>query len=264
MAFYGMYNLVQYGAPWKTGYNNVMNRLSLSHFYNHFLFYSEEILMQFSPIFIILILVAVLKTKNRYRFFLYWFAIFFIFYCFWKPGGDTWWWTRFLLPGIPPLFILAGIGAQEIKKEITRKEAPIKHLLTVFLHLGLILIVAYYIYFCFTHKDIMNKEKGKMYYDISESIAKKVPVNSYVGSIDFSGSILFYTRLETFNVDHQNAKRLIIHLLRKQKPIYFIIGPWNFQKNSVDIIWKNFESVPILKFEHFENLYLYKITKRKN
>ena len=227
------------------------------------MYYATETLIQFTPFLIVFVLFAIGKKSKDWWFYISWFLIFFIFYCFWRPLGDTWWWTRFLLPGFPALFFLAALGLKNALDFIQLKWQPAKHLVYISLMMIALAMVGYFIYYGFTHPDIWQKNKGKLYYDVSKMIDKKVPDNSLVGSIDFSGSIRLYTGIETFNSFHRSAFFLIADMLEKQIPVYIAAEPWNLQRPMVKGVFRIFRVKKVMNINGLPDFYLYKIESRR-
>jgi hypothetical protein len=286
--FYGLYNWLVYGAPWKIGYANVSERFITSVFFHHLAYYTKETVIQFTPLLIILIFfhfllismqkkqaVEMTPMKERHQadrewagvadpwFYVSWFLIFFIFYCFWRPLGDTWWWTRFLLPGYPALFFLAALGLKNALDFIQQKWKPVKPAVTISLTVVALTIIGYFVNYGFTHPDIWVKNKGKHYYDISKMIARKVPANSLVGSVEFSGPLRLYTGIETFNSFHTNSFFLIADMLEKKKPVYFAAEPWNLQRPMVKGVLRIFRVKKVMEITGWPDFYLYKIQGRR-
>jgi hypothetical protein len=261
--FYGIYNWLVYGAPWKIGYANVSERFITSVFFHHLVYYARETVIQFTPFLLILIFFAFWKKTKDWWFYLIWFLIFFIFYCFWRPLGETWWWTRFLLPGYPALFFLAALGLKNALDFIQQKWKPAKHLVTGSLAVIALVIIGYFIHYGFTHPDIWGKNKGKHYYDISKMIAKKVPANSLVGSVEFSGCLRLYTGIETFNSFHTHSFFLIADMVEKKVPVYIAAEPWNLQRPMVKGVFRIFRVKKVMEITGWPGFYLYKIQGRR-
>jgi hypothetical protein len=291
---YGLYNWLVYGAPWKIGYANVSERFITSVFFHHLVYYARETVIQFTPFLIILIFLHFLLISSRslqkkqafemtprkngirltvnglgvpppkdWWFYVSWFLIFFIFYCFWRPLGDTWWWTRFLLPGFPALFFLAALGLKNILDLIQLKWKPAKHAVTISLTVLALVIIVYFINYGFTHPDIWEKNKGKHYYDISKMIAKKVPENSLVGSVEFSGCLRLYTGIETFNSFHSHSFFLIADMLEKKLLVYIAAEPWNLQRPMIKGVFRIFRVKKVMEITGWPGFYLYKIQGRR-
>jgi len=264
--FYGLYNWFIYGAPWQTGYMSAAESFSSASFFPHLLFYARETFFQMTPFLILPALFALFRMSKERLFYASWFLIFFVFYCFWVPGGDCWWWTRFLLPGYPALFLLAALGFNDLwaimqsKKKMKWKYAP-RSTVAAFILLGIIL-GGYFINYGFHHQNIWEKNKGKFYYDITQKISNSISQNSYVGTIEFSGAIRLYTPITSFYLAHSNTKYLITNRLLHDIPVYLLIEPWNLKLPTVKQLFKLFRINKVLELDGWPNFYLYKVKNR--
>jgi hypothetical protein len=149
VSLYGIYNWLVYGLPWKTGYTDFSDHLLSSVFFNHLVFFLKEIIIQFTPFLVIFALLAIWKKTKHSLFYAGWFFIFLIFYSFWRSGGDTWWWTRFLLPALPALFFLAAMGLKDLLTLIQSKWQPAKPVVNISLILLTGIIIFYFVIYGF-------------------------------------------------------------------------------------------------------------------
>jgi hypothetical protein len=264
VSLYGIYNWLLYGLPWKTGYTDFSDHLLTSVFFNHLVFYIKEIIIQFTPFLIIFALLVIWKKNKDLLFYAGWFLIFLIFYSFWRSGGDTWWWTRFLLPAWPALFFLAALGLKNLSTFIQSKGKPAKSPVNISLTLLTAVIIIYFVIYGFNHGDIWEKNKGKIYYDTSKAIAEAVPANSFVGSIEFSGCIRLYTGIETFNSSYYpQSLFLISDLLKKRIPVYMAVEPWNRELPTIKKFFEVFKVEKVMAVKEWSDFYLYRIVRRQ-
>jgi len=264
VSLYGIYNWLVYGLPWKTGYSDFSDHLLTSLFFNHLVFYIKEIILQFTPFLVIFALLVIWKKNKGSLFYAGWFLIFLIFYCFWRSGGDAWWWTRFLLPAFPGLFFLAALGLKNLLTFIQSKWKPAKSPVNISLTILSGIIIIYFVIYGFNHGDIWEKNKGKIYYDASKAIGEAVPANSFVGSIEFSGSIRLYTGIETFNTTYYpQALFLISDLLRKRIPVYMAVEPWNREIPTIKKFFEIFKVEKVIAVKGWPDFYLYRIVRRQ-
>jgi len=102
-----VWNNALFGNPLRTGYGDMDYMLSWANYHERFPHYTYWLAVQLSPlIFPGGLLVAFDRRVESWRraLLLSWFVPFFVFYCFYG-AYETWWYTRFLLPAIPPLII---------------------------------------------------------------------------------------------------------------------------------------------------------------
>jgi hypothetical protein len=271
-SLYGIFNWITYGAPWRFGYGNILNDFSLPVFFPHLLFYLKEITVQFTPLLVILALVALGKKAKDSWFYGSWVLIFLIFYCFWKSGGDVWWWTRFLLPSFPALFILAALGLKWIFTVAAGKGKILHRYGTALLSLVTVGMVIYFVNFG-NHRGLYRTDKGLEYYDMSQKVAALVPPGSLVGAFELSGPLRLYTKLESFCWHSGDAVPLVRNKLKKKIPIYLVVERWNWDLYYVkqlltqfsyeiiassdtrvySLVRKNHWLVRIIRYKRFKN-----------
>jgi hypothetical protein len=285
---YGIYNLLVYGSPLKFGYDHVFDRLTASIVPYHVAFYTIEILEQFTPIIPLLALYALyrygvkafmkdkpesltppvksIELANKaadIRFFTAWFIIFFAFYCFWKPGGNEWWWTRFLLPAFPAMFFLAALGVKSILTSLENRNRKI----TLYARMGFsilaVLITVYYIHYETNYTILWEKDKAKIYYLASKQIEDKVPANGMVGAYELSGSIRLYTDIESFNSLHPASILFISRRLREKVPIYILFEPWYKENKLQQRLFRVFKVSKVESLTMIPGLELYQIKNRR-
>src|SRR5688572_25421971 len=107
-AFLLLYNEAAFGNPLSTGYGSLLSEgLAWSNFAPRAAYYALWLSRTLSPIVLLgwLAFAFDRRVAGRDRVMLLaWFAAFFVFYGFYVVYG-AWWYTRFLLPGIPALIV---------------------------------------------------------------------------------------------------------------------------------------------------------------
>jgi hypothetical protein len=115
-AVYAAYNTWLYGAPWRTGYGDVASGLQPALLPSHLSFYLRESWHVLSPVIVLLAALGLAPLTRRKLPLLLWPVMLALFYACWDAGGiDRWWWTRFLMPGHPLLFLLAAEGFVRVR-----------------------------------------------------------------------------------------------------------------------------------------------------
>ena len=132
-AFFAAYNRECYGAMLRTGYKvgGATVDFAWANFPARFRHYGLWISRMMTPLVPAAWLWLVLVDRRRHlrtRLLLgSWFAVFFFLYCFYGPY-ETWWYTRYLLPGIPALCIGSVLLAEgrlaRIRDRLASKPAP--------------------------------------------------------------------------------------------------------------------------------------------
>lgn len=256
------YNWLVHGAPWKYGFYGFADMMSFSAIGSNLGFYLSEALTQYTP----LILVPALwglcrKWKSTYIYGL-WIFLFLAFYSLVTLGTRNWWGTRFLLPAYPALFILAGIGLKDFAGWVKTKKEKLVPLLKPAGVVFTVLLSGYFIYYLISETLVFRTWKGKEYYDYAMKVKALVPPDSIIGSVENSGSILIYTGMETFNLNHLNSFRVIKKVIRT-RPVYIIYEPVLADNRFIK------EKLPLFTFEtvarlsDWKDYYLVRIIRRR-
>lgn len=260
-AIYGIYNYSLYGAPWRTGYFDIRYDLVAGVFVPHLGFYLWQVFVQFSPLVLLLCCWGFRKPRDEKIFFIAWFAVFLLFYCFWRSGGDRWWWTRFLLPGFTPVFLLSALGFSRVRTLIEERRAAGPRRLAaqaaLFVLLGLTPV--YYIKFGLRQKDLWLTNKGIDYYQVVKETEKNVPPGSYVGSVEFAGSFRLYTGLGSYVSVHENSPKLVEYVLAQGHEAFVIVEPWNQTDEVVGQLLRRFAATKVRDIDVWGGLPLYRL-----
>jgi hypothetical protein len=239
-SLYGLYNWAVFGKPWMTGYGEFSNELTNSVFLHHFIYYGKTIFILMTPLLLIPALLPIVRRRPHSWFYVSWLASFWIFYSFWFAGADSWWYLRFLLPGLPALFILSAIGMQDIKERLLTWKPRCQPLLNTAAVLILFIMLFYFKVFS-DRNLVFSADKGELYYQACKKMQSLVPPDALVGGLEMSGPIRLYTGLESFRWDHPQCPQLIHDFLKKDRPLYLLIEPWNRQHPAIEKITGAFE-----------------------
>jgi hypothetical protein len=265
VSLYAVYNWLIYGAPWKTGYMNILYNFSAATFTRNLGFYAGETLRQFTPLLALLALIALWKKDKHSLFLGAWFLVFLVFYSFWASWLNEWWWLRFLLPAFPALFILAGLGFKHILTTTHLFNRFPRRAAVILLTVPMLAVGIYFIHRGTHYQDLWSKEKGKLYYAITKKIEKQIPPGSLVGGCDFSGPLRLYANIESFGFFHLNSLYLISDMLKQGKPVYILEEPWHKENLGLKWILKNFETEKLtdVGVDSHVNFFLYRILAQK-
>ena len=172
----GWYNVDAFGSLLATGYDagGATRDFALSYFPPRALHYARWTVTLLSP-------VVILGVISRRWMLLAWFAAFFVFYSFYL-WYDEWWYTRFLLPAYPALAVAAGIA---IARTVERWRVA-----------GVLLLVA-----ALTWEARQAARFNVLWTDEDQHLsrvpaewaARALPPRSLVYSMEFSGSLLYYS-----------------------------------------------------------------------
>ncbi len=117
-----IYNQAAYGHPLRTGYGAIQlqDAIALHYFPARFRHYVYWLAMMMSPLPLVGWLLTAFNRRIEWRrraLLIGWFAAFFLFYCCYEIYNE-WWYTRFLLPGIPALIIGLLLTAQTLAANV--------------------------------------------------------------------------------------------------------------------------------------------------
>ncbi len=258
---YGLYNYQIYGSPWRTGYTDFRYDMMHEVFQQHFGFYLKQTLLQCTPLILVLALWGLKPWTREKLFYLLWFASFLIFYSFWKSGGDRWWWSRFLLPGFPPLFFLAAIGLQHARSWLAaRSGRPAwRDGRVVALFALIALLPAWDIYYGWNQHDVWKRNKVHDYYEVTQRVAALVPGNSFVGSVEFVGAFRVYTTLTGYVSVFDTTPELIMEGFRQHREVYLLVESWNQTHPAIRGLLQRFPSKKIQDIPPWKDLTLYRL-----
>lgn len=109
-----------WGGAFRTGYGEVSSLLSAGFFVERFRHYSLWLAALLSPlVFPFGLAGGAVRSIPYWRraALVLWFAPLFLFYCFYL-SYETWWYTRFLLPGLPGVILLAFLAARAVGERV--------------------------------------------------------------------------------------------------------------------------------------------------
>ena len=261
VVLYGLYNFTIYGSPLRTGYADFRGDLAREVFTQHVGFYLWQTLAQCSPVIIALALWGLRPWSREKLFQVLWFTVFLAFYCFWRSGGDRWWWTRFLLPGYPAIFLLAAGGFSRLRDRWRTAAAkpPWRDWRIVVLFASVAVLPLWEIHFGRSQQDLWERNKGHVYYDVVQRVAAIVPAHSFVGCVEFAGSFRLYSELTGFVSVQDDPPNLVREGLRRQRDVYLLVESWNLNHPVIRQILKDFPSEMITVIPLWGGMPLYKL-----
>jgi hypothetical protein len=259
---YGFYNYTIFGRPWRTGYDDIRTFLTSTVFLEHIGFYLGQTLLQCTPLLIVLAWWGLRPWSREKLFYVLWSATFFFFYCFWFFGRGRWWWVRFLLPGYPPIFLLAAMGFSRIRDRLISQAPGLGwrswRVTALFASIAL-LLPAWGIIFTWNQHDIWKRDKGHDYYEITQRVAALVPPDSFVGSVEFAGSFRLYTSLTGFVSVYEHVPELVTEAFRQHRHVYILVEPWNQGDRAVKEAIARFSGEKIQEIPFWGGLPLYEL-----
>lgn len=186
-----LYDTAAFGRPTLTGYGPMLAwTMSFSNFLpeiRHYGYWVPALLTPLVPLaWLALPFDLRVPWKDR-GLLLAWFGAFFAFYAFYEPYED-WWSVRFLLPGIPAMFLAAlllardaGLPARPLRERVAVGLALVAAAIT----LDVIHIRRF---------DLLSMKSGEtVYRDASRWADRQIPAESLILSMQMSGALKYYT-----------------------------------------------------------------------
>ncbi len=189
------WNQLASGNPFRTAYGGLAQGLASVYFPERFRHYGLWLTRLLSPLvpagWLLIGLNRRVAGRDRALLF-FWFAVFLVFYCFWGVDG-AWWYTRYLLPGIPAMILASLLIVRDGMHLAKADRGVLLRRVVAVLALALVLAIE--------HRqirtlDILHFGEGeKIYPEASRWAESRVPPRSLVLSRQMSGALKFYTGL---------------------------------------------------------------------
>ncbi len=262
-ALYAVYNTMLYGAPWRTGYGNVGSSFSVSIFPQFFAFFLTTTWSVLTPIVVVPALLAFRHPTRERVFLLLWPLVLMAFFACWEAGGaDKWWWARFILPGLPMLFLLAADGWEFVQHWCAQRlgRPAIVRALSV---LTLAALPFLYVRFGLEQRDLWLRDTGRVNYELVHRVEATVPAGALVGSLEHASSFALYTQLTPFVPVHRESVALIDEALANGRRVFLLPEPWQRENPYIVTIFQRFAVREVARYDSpWRDLVLYELTRR--
>jgi len=242
-AVFFTYNKIAFDNPFIMGFvqYQIFTAIKLSHFTPRFAHYTYWLAATMSPLLLLGWLGVVINREIYWRnrlLLISWFGILLLFYCFYLDY-ETWWYTRFLLPGLPALILGSLLSAQAItnllkESVIKQKYARISWLPASLLLAAVLGSATYHIKL----NDLINMGPGLMIHKESVLWADQiVPKQTLMVSMEMGGALRFYTGRKIFRYDLMQPYQWPIlkkHIVEKGYGFYALLMP-----HEIELAQKN-------------------------
>ena len=247
---FGVWNRTAYGSPLRSGYAGLFGSdLALANFPPRIRHYGYWLIAQLSPLVPLgwLAAAADRRIASRDRAMLAsWFAPFLLFYCFWG-AYDAWWYTRYLLPGVPALILGFLLVLRDLAEQLPEPGAqPARRLSSR----GLVTIAAILAVAIFERnierrfRPIGASQGQVIFPDASRELAARAGTGkALVVSMEFSGALRFYTDLEPVRwdwVDPGQFAQLRVRAAERGERVLALLLPHEIEqaRPKVPGLWK--------------------------
>jgi hypothetical protein len=256
-----IYDQVQFGSPLSTGYGGRGDDFRTDVFPHHAAFYLRATLVQLSPL-ALLALVPAFRRAREHAFLLAWFPLFFLFYSFFWPGADAWWYTRYLLPSYPALLVLAAIGSERARAWVAARGRAARAASAPASALILAACLAGLLAYGHARNVWAPSDDGSAQARSAFVVRDALPPDAVVGSIELSGTLRLYAGLETFHTGRPGVPALVEFVLGQGRPAYVLVEPWNQQHPGVAALRERFAFEPVLELGVWPGTRLYRLSAR--
>ncbi|HEY6066735.1 MAG TPA: glycosyltransferase family 39 protein, partial [Thermoanaerobaculia bacterium] len=192
--FFLAYNSAVFGSPWSTGYQSLLAEgMAWGNFPDRARYYGYWIGRLLTPLVPVGWLALFVDRRAPLRdraVMISWFAAFLLFYCFYAVY-DAWWYTRFLLPGLPALILGALVAARDLLLPSAGARLP-----RWAIALGVVLVASVlFLEVRFIKKNRIDKfyKSERIYPQSCEMVRRRVPPDGIVASMQLSGALHYYT-----------------------------------------------------------------------
>jgi hypothetical protein len=225
---YGIHNWIRNGAPWVTTYNAKTDEvLSSDVAPKLFLWFLRTSFGVLSAPISALFVIGVAQRRWSDWPLLLWIALPLAFYSNVMATGDVWWYSRYLLPSYPAVFLLSGTGAEYVVRHLEARRPGFVESRRVGVAAALAWAVLVFGYFGKKNLDwgFFTTRRALDSYTNSLAVAGAVPSGSVVGSSQYSGALRLYGHLETFKIGAAKATAFVSYCLEHAIPLFVIVEP---------------------------------------
>ncbi len=163
-----------------------------------------------------------------------WFVPFFLFYCLYGPY-ETWWYTRFLLPAIPPLLLL-GAGFASARTAHLARALPLAAL-GIIAAVQVTLILRYH---------LLDTGAGETHYRTTAlATRERVGPEAIVLAMQHSGSLYHYTGITALRYDFMDPAAFE-KARASGKPLYALVADFEVEtlRQRATGHWQPVEQLP--------------------
>lgn len=236
--FLAGYNYQLYGHFITTGYRDVGDLFSLGYLPRSWWHYAQWIPVVATPLVLAVVLLPWCPLPRRRKILLLsWGGILLVFYSAYNPTHETWWYLRFILPGLPALGIGAALVLQHWQASAWNLElriapsrpAPGRALRVPGAALLLAGALGWVAAWSYTLQ-VSNIEIGSRAYPLTGRwVAEQLPANAVLLAYEVSGAIFYYSDrawIVPNALTAEEARRLDAWLAAEKRELYAALYPY--------------------------------------
>jgi hypothetical protein len=190
------YNAALFGSPWTTGYQSLLSEgMALANFparARHYGYWTARLLSPWIPLGWLAVAADRRAPRRDRAVLISWFGAFFLFYCFYAVY-DAWWYTRFLLPGLPALIL----GALVVARDLVIRDGDARRPRWAARIAIALLAAALVVEIDFDEKNRVHRfyKSERIYPQACAMARRRLPENAVVVAMQMSGALHYYTPL---------------------------------------------------------------------
>jgi 4-amino-4-deoxy-L-arabinose transferase-like glycosyltransferase len=205
-AFLFVTNQIANGGPFRSGYGDMSSGFSLGFFPVRIRHYGYWLAALGTPFLVLgwLSVAGVRSLPRRDRLLLIvWPAVLLVFYCCWGPY-ETWWYTRFLLPGVPAMFLAMFFVVERGFRPAGQRGGPPvpppRHRGILALALSVV-VLATGVFWIRRFQLVESARGAEIYPDACRWAEALVAPKSVVAAMQMTGAMRYYTNLTFARLD---------------------------------------------------------------
>ena len=195
-AFHFLYGAAAFGSPWTTGYRSLLSEgMALPNFparARHYAYWTARLMSPLLPIGWLAVAADRRAPPRDCAVLISWFGAFLLFYCFYAVY-DAWWYTRFLLPGLPALIL----GALVVARDLVIRDGDARRPRWAAGIAIALLAAALVVEIDFDEKNRVHRfyKSERIYPQGCAMARRRLPKNAVVVAMQMSGALHYYTPL---------------------------------------------------------------------
>jgi len=215
--------------------------LTGEHYATQLGFLLRESVTQFLPI-TALALVGVVRRPRVTAPYVLWYAAFVLFHAMWLAPFDAWWRARFILPGVPALFLCAAEGAAVLRAAASQPR--------IVQLAGLAVAGVYALWGTLLSPaapHLRTTTWDRWYERDARRVARLVPDDALIGTVNHGSPLRLYADLQSFYWCHADTPALLRWALAQERPLYAILDDDErrcLRRDAPPLVWSEAARLP--------------------
>ncbi len=257
------YNWRAYGDPLASGYGNIGGLFQWDNLRPALATYREWLLVVLTPLGLLALgLPLCARRMPRWTALLaVWIASLFVLYAFYYHTRETWWYLRFLLPAFPAVWVAALLVLREILLRCGAEKILPAGSARAWLA-GTLAAVAIFAFAAHWNTHFATKETGRgeqLYPDAIEWMQQRIPPNSVVAAMQYSGALFYSTGYPVVRWDQlkpPDFAKIARATAAARRPLFALLAPFEaecvFAENRLPGHWTqegDFKGIALWRFD---------------